>query len=79
MTRPEVTGRKMPDPTDAFSIPFFCARHDISIAHYYRLRSEGQAPAEMRVGGRVLISKESAQQWRRECEQTTPKHPVPVP
>jgi hypothetical protein len=62
--RPEVTGRK--EPIDAFSVVRFCERHDISVAHYYRLRAEDLAPAEMRVGGRVLISREAAAKWRRD-------------
>jgi len=59
----------------AFSIRQFCERHDISPAHYYRLKEAGLGPDEMRAGGRVLISKESAQRWRRarERDTTTPK------
>jgi hypothetical protein len=64
-TRSEVEDDRKPEPVDAFSIATFCERHDISIAHYYRLRAEGLTPAEMRVGGRILISRESAQKWRR--------------
>ena len=68
MARPEVTGQKI-GPTDAFSIAVFCERHDISIAHYYRLRAEGKTPVEMKFGGRILISKEAAAKWRRDCER----------
>jgi hypothetical protein len=68
MARPEVTGRKFPEATDAFSIATFCARHGMSVAHYYRMRAEGKTPVEMKVGGRILISKESAQRWRRKRE-----------
>jgi hypothetical protein len=70
MARPEVTGRKLStEPVDAFSIPLFCSRHGFSQAHYYRLKAKGKTPAEMRVGNRVLISKEAALRWRREREQ----------
>ena len=75
MARPEVTGRKIPEPTEAFSIASFCARHDISVAHYYRMRAEGKTPVEMKVGGRVLISKEAAAKWRRERERATRETP----
>jgi hypothetical protein len=63
-----------PEP-DAFSIRQFCLKHNISPAHFYRLRESGIAPVEMRVGGRILISKEAALRWRREREKdtTTPK------
>ena len=56
---------------DAFRIPQFCERHGFSVAHYYRLRDDGLGPAEMRAGGRVLISKEAALRWRREREAAT--------
>jgi hypothetical protein len=68
MTRPEVTGRKLPG-VDACSISEFCTRHNISVAHFYRLRSEGKAPALMKVGSRILISREAAERWRRAREQ----------
>jgi hypothetical protein len=51
------------------TIEEFCQRHRISITFYYKLRSLGQAPAEMRLGTRVLISKEAAEEWRRGHEQ----------
>jgi hypothetical protein len=69
MTRPLTTNPKPQPPVDAFSVATFCARHDISVAHFYRMRAEGRTPAEMRLGGRVLISKEAAQRWRRERER----------
>lgn len=53
---------------DAFRIREFCERHGFSLAHYYRLREDGLGPVEMRAGNRVLISKESAQRWRRQLE-----------
>jgi hypothetical protein len=51
---------------DAFSIPKFCQRNDISVATFYKLKE--QMPATFRVGARVLISAESAAAWRRERE-----------
>lgn len=71
MTHRSEVGRKLPEPTDAFPIPLFCAMHGFSPAHYYRLRAAGLGPKEMKVGGRVLISKESAARWRRQREQAT--------
>jgi hypothetical protein len=69
MSRSDEPARKKPEPTEAYSIETFCARHDFSVAHYYRLRAEGKTPAEMRIGRRILISKESALRWRRERER----------
>jgi predicted DNA-binding transcriptional regulator AlpA len=53
----------------AFSIPEFCSQHGISRSYYFLLRQAGQAPRELRVGRRVLISREAAADWRREREQ----------
>ena len=50
----------------AYSITEFCKRHSISRGLFYVLDQEGKAPATMSVGRRRLISKESADQWRRE-------------
>jgi hypothetical protein len=76
MARPEVTGKKIaPEAAnlDAYSIEVFCQRHSISIPFYYKLRSKEppETPREFEVGSRVLISKESAADWRREREAST--------
>lgn len=52
---------------DAYSIPEFCAAHGFSRAGYYNLAPDDR-PREMRVGARVLISRESALDWRRRME-----------
>jgi hypothetical protein len=57
----------MPD-IDAFSFEEFCNRHRICRATLYNLIKRGQGPAIMRVGSRVLISREAAFNWRRERE-----------
>jgi hypothetical protein len=53
------------DDVDAYSIAAFCRRHGISEAFYFKLRQQGQGPREMRLGSRVLISREEAARWRR--------------
>jgi excisionase family DNA binding protein len=57
----------MPD-TDAFSVNDFCKRHNICRATFYNLLKAGRGPAVMKVGSRVLISSEAAEQWRRRME-----------
>jgi hypothetical protein len=47
---------------DAYSIPTFCWKHDLSVASYYQHRPE--MPDEIRVGNRVLITREAAAKWR---------------
>jgi hypothetical protein len=51
---------------DAYSIATFCRRNDISKPFYFKLRAKGLGPKEIRLGARVLITKEAAEQWRRE-------------
>jgi hypothetical protein len=57
------------DDLDAFSIPDFCRRHRLSQSFYFKLQQEGRGPRVMKIGARVLISKEAAAEWRREREQ----------
>jgi hypothetical protein len=80
MARPEITGRKVPggkrakDPNrirladaecDAASIVTFCRRHSISVAKYYELKATGRGPVESLVDGRIIITKENQEAWRR--------------
>jgi hypothetical protein len=80
--RPEISGRKTGSPTaaddrpsttgqptvdrDAYSVPEFCERHNISHGTYYNLRKRGLGPREGHVLGRVIITRESAADWRRD-------------
>jgi hypothetical protein len=60
----------IPGP-DAYGINGFCAAHNISRATFYNLLRAGEAPRLMRVGTRVLISREAAADWRHEREAAT--------
>ena len=53
---------------DAYSVNEFCLRHGISRATLYNLWTIGEGPRRMIVGGRVMISRESADAWRRQRE-----------
>jgi hypothetical protein len=55
-------------PRFAYSIEEFCALVDISVSMYGKMRREGLTPREMRMGRRVLISKEAMTAWRTERE-----------
>ena len=61
------------DDADAFSIRTFCLRHSISQSFFFALQAAGLGPRTMKVGGRVLISRESAQAWRRRRERAARK------
>jgi predicted DNA-binding transcriptional regulator AlpA len=58
---------------DAYSIIEFCQRHGLSRSSFYALEKLGQAPRIMRVGGRIMISKEAAADWRRDREVVATK------
>jgi hypothetical protein len=62
-------GRWLPVPRGAYSIKQFCVAHAISEAMYFKMKRLGLGPKEMMVGARVLISVESARDWRRACEE----------
>jgi len=64
------------DACDAYDIPTFCRRHKISESFYFKLRLQGLAPRTMKIGKRVLISRESARRWREEREQATAPAPA---
>ena len=55
----------------AMSIAEFCRLHGISEDFYYKLarQKDGRAPATMKIGGRTLISTESAKAWREKMER----------
>jgi predicted DNA-binding transcriptional regulator AlpA len=59
------------DDTDAFSILEFCRRHGISRSAFYNALKANQGPRLMKVGNRVMISREAAEAWRREREEAT--------
>ncbi|MBR1151712.1 hypothetical protein [Bradyrhizobium sp. JYMT SZCCT0428] len=68
MARPEVTGRKASklagavNDLDAYSIDKFCRRHGFSPQLFYKFKHE--MPATFNVGTRVLITRETAAEWR---------------
>jgi nitroimidazol reductase NimA-like FMN-containing flavoprotein (pyridoxamine 5'-phosphate oxidase superfamily) len=59
------------DDKDAYSIPEFCRRHGFSQSFYFAEARDGRMPRVMRVGARVLISKEAASDWRKEREASS--------
>ena len=61
--------------TDVLSVNEFCRRHDICRATFYNLQKAGRGPTFMKVGSRVLISREAAEQWRRKMEAVPASRP----
>jgi predicted DNA-binding transcriptional regulator AlpA len=65
--------KKRPDPPvsrAAYSVRQFCEAFGISETTYFKLKSKGKGPREMRLGKRILISLEAADAWRRAREQS---------
>jgi hypothetical protein len=56
-------------PRAAYTIPEFCEAHRISESMYYKGREAGVGPREGRMLTKVIISFESAADWRREIEK----------
>jgi predicted DNA-binding transcriptional regulator AlpA len=54
-----------------FTLSEFCSTHRISRATFYNLLNRGAAPKVMRVGRKVMISREAAADWRRKLEART--------
>jgi hypothetical protein len=54
----------------AYSIPQFCVRNHISRPTYHRLRIEGRAPKEMRIGINLIrITAEDERAWQRRMQE----------
>jgi hypothetical protein len=60
-----------PIPQQAMSIRQFAHAHDLSIDTYFQMQKDGIGPDVMRIGGRTLISVESAARWRSAREAAT--------
>lgn len=57
------------DNQDVYDIKQFCQRNRISVSTYFNLQKTGAGPRVMRVGNRVLITKEAAAEWRKQLER----------
>lgn len=55
----------------AYTINKFCEAHGICRATFYNWRKQNLAPAQMRVGGRVLITFEAVLAWQRRMQERT--------
>jgi hypothetical protein len=55
-------------PGAVYTILSFCASNAISPSKYYSLKRQGRGPVEIDLDGRIIITPESEQAWRRERE-----------
>ena len=53
---------------DAYSVKTFCDSHGISRGAFYNAHRAGTGPRTFKLGARTLISRESAEAWRRTRE-----------
>jgi hypothetical protein len=56
---------------DCYDVLTFCHRHNISRAALYNAWKAGIGPRVLRLGSKVLITKEAAETWRRERERAS--------
>jgi hypothetical protein len=63
--------RGPPVPAAWYSIKDFCAAHRISMAMYFKLKTDKRGPREIAVGSRRYITFEDAAAWR--AAQKEPK------
>lgn len=52
----------------AFTVQEFAEAYRLSRATVYNMWRDGTGPSRMRVRGRVLISRDAAEAWRRQVE-----------
>jgi hypothetical protein len=58
-------------PTAVYSRSSFCKAFGLSESFYHKLKNQGLAPVEMKVGAKILISHESAREWCRARERAS--------
>ena len=56
---------------EACTISQFCEAHNMSRAFFYILKKKGQAPKIVELGGKRLITREAAEQWRASLTSDT--------
>jgi hypothetical protein len=66
------------EEVDSQSIGTFCRRNGISESFYFKLKAQGLGPREIKLGARVLITRESAREWRREREIAAQEQETPA-
>jgi hypothetical protein len=64
---------------ECFTRGEFCVAHRIGLSTYYCLRREGSGPDEIKIGRKVLITKESAARWRAARDAEAKEHAAQVP
>jgi hypothetical protein len=87
-TKKKKGGKRAKDPnrvrfadeeSESASIATFCRRHSISVAKYYELKAAGRGPVESLVDGRIIITKENQEAWRRSLPVRGPRHSPMLP
>ena len=60
--------RALAGECDAYTINSFCVRYPMSQAFFHKMRLMGIGPRLMKVGSRVYISRQAAEEWREAME-----------
>jgi predicted DNA-binding transcriptional regulator AlpA len=63
----------MSDIEKDFLIEEWCEKRRISRAYFYVLKKQGKGPRELRLGKKILITRQADLEWQRarEAEQAT--------
>lgn len=64
---------------DCFTREEFCAAHRIGRTKYFELRKSGKGPDEIKIGSKMLITRESAARWRAARDAEAKEQTAPVP
>jgi hypothetical protein len=67
-TKPAVPPTVRSPTARAKTVPQFCEDWLISLSFYFKLKRHGQAPRELRIGTRTLITAEAEAEWLRQRE-----------
>jgi hypothetical protein len=63
------SGEKTKVDFAAYTRREFCDAFRIGHSKYFELKAEGLGPREMRIGRKILISRQSAEDWREMMER----------
>lgn len=59
----------------SYTIAQWCGAYHVSRSYYYTLKEQGNAPQEIRLGRKVIITRQSAEKWEKRMlsQQTIPQ------
>ena len=68
MNPAEALTEKRPVPLEAYTIEQFCEAYQFSHTSFFKMKKAGRGPREIRVGKRVILTRQAIADWCRERE-----------